>query len=89
LEKLSLSISPIPEPLPDTPLPKSEDLSLDLSNLLVDEGKALQALCKDLSEIPAEPFNVEEYINFSPVHQEQQQPPEVVAEAEHNFLENI
>lgn len=59
LEKQSLSPPSIPEPSLNLSLSKLEELSLDLSNLLIDEGKSLQGLCKDLSEKEVEPFNVE------------------------------
>lgn len=86
LEKLSLSIPSLPEPLPNLPLPKLDDLCLDLSNLVIDVGKSLQGLCKDPPEPEAEPFNVEEYVSFSPEPQAAQ--PQVV-EAEIDFLDNI
>ena len=47
-------------------LSKLESLCLDLSNLLIDEGKNLQGLSKDLSEIEVEPFNVEDFVSFTP-----------------------
>ena len=59
LDKLSLSppsASDVPE---DLTLSKLEILCLDLSNLLIDEGKNLQGLSRDLSEIKVEPFDVE------------------------------
>ena len=66
LEKLALSppsASDVPE---DLALSKLESLCLDLSNLLTNEGKSLQGLSKDLSEIEVEPFNIEEFISFTP-----------------------
>ena len=46
-------------------LSKLESLCLDLSNLLIDEGKNLQGLSRDLSEIEVEPFNVEDFVSFT------------------------
>ena len=66
LDKLSLSppsASIVPE---DLTLSKLESLCLDLSNLLIDEGKSLQGLSRELSEIKVEPFDVEEFISFTP-----------------------
>ena len=66
MDKLALSppsASDVPENLA---LSKLESLCLDLSNLLIDEGKNLQGLSKDLSEIEVEPSNIEEFISFTP-----------------------
>ena len=49
---------------------KLERMCLDLSNLLIDETKSLQALSKDLAEIEAEPFNIEDYRSFTPSSEE-------------------
>ena len=66
LDKLALS----PPSALDFPenlvLSKLESLCLDLSNLLIDEGKNLQGLSKELSEIEVEPFIVEEFVSFTP-----------------------
>lgn len=59
LEKLSLSPPLMPELPSDLSLSKLESLSLDLSDILIEEGKSLLGLRKDLSEIEVEPFNVE------------------------------
>ena len=66
LDNLNLSppsTSNAPESLA---LSKLESLCLDLSNLLIDEGKSLQGLSKELSEIEVEPFNVEDFVSFTP-----------------------
>ena len=66
LDKLTLSppsASDVPEKLVFS---KLESLCLDLSNLLIDEGKNLQGLSKDLSEIEVEPFNIEDFVSFTP-----------------------
>ena len=66
LDKLTLS----PPSASDTPenlaLFQLESLCLDLSNLLIDEGRNLQGLSKELSEIEVEPFNVEDFVSFTP-----------------------
>ena len=65
LDKLTLSppsASDVPEKLVFS---KLESLCLDLSNLLIDEGKNLQGLSKDLSEIEVEPFNIEDFVTFT------------------------
>ncbi|XP_057524313.1 uncharacterized protein LOC130804017 isoform X2 [Amaranthus tricolor] len=66
LDKLALS----PPSAPDVPeslaLSKLESLCLDLSNLIIDEGKNLQGLSKKLSEIEVEPFNIEDFVSFTP-----------------------
>ena len=43
-----------------------ESLCLDLSNLIIDEGRNLHGLSRELSEIGVEPFNVEDYVSFTP-----------------------
>ena len=66
LDQLTLpppSASDVPENLA---LSKLQSLCLDLSNLLIDEGKNLQGLSKELSEIEVEPFNVEDFVSFTP-----------------------
>ena len=47
-------------------LSQLESLCLDLSNLLIDEGRNLQGLSKELSEIEVEPFNIEDFVSFTP-----------------------
>ena len=47
-------------------LSKLESLCLDLSNLLIDEGKNLQGLSGELSETEVEPFDIQEFISFTP-----------------------
>ena len=51
LDKLSLSPPSASDVLENLTLSKLESLCLDLSNLLIDEGKNLQGLSRDLSEI--------------------------------------
>ena len=66
LDQLMLSppsVSDVPENLA---LSKVESLCLDLSNLIIDEGKNLQGLSKELSEIEVEPFNIEDFVSFTP-----------------------
>ena len=66
LDKLTLSppsASGTPENLA---LSQLESLCLDLSNLLIDEGRNLQGLSKELSEIEVEPFNIEDFMSFTP-----------------------
>ena len=66
LDQLTLpppSASDVPENLA---LSKLESLCFDLSNLLIDEGKNLQGLSKDLSKIEVKPFNVEDFVSFTP-----------------------
>ena len=59
LDKLSLSPPPAPDFPENLALSKLESLCLDLSNLIIDEGKSLQGLAKELSEIEVKPFNIE------------------------------
>ena len=66
LDKLALSPPSALDVPENLALSKLESLCLDLSNLLIDEGKNLQGLSKDLSEIEVEPFNVEEFVSFTP-----------------------
>ena len=66
LDKLTLTTSSASDVLENLALSKLESLCLDLSNLLIDEGKNLQGLSKDLSEIEVEPFNIEEFIRLTP-----------------------
>ena len=66
LDQLTLSppsASDVPENLA---LFKLESLCIDLSNLIIDQGRNLQGLSKELSEIEVEPFNVVEFISFTP-----------------------
>ena len=49
---------------------KLENMCFDLSSLIIDEGKNLQSLSKELSEIEVEPFNIEEFVSFTPSLQE-------------------
>lgn len=81
LENLALFPSPLPEVQPNMAVSDLEGLSLDLSNLLVDEGKKLTDLKQSMPEAAAEPFDVEEYINFSPAHQGQSRPADDAEEA--------
>lgn len=92
LKMLSLSPPSIPDVPEDLSLSKLESLSLDLSDVLIEEGKSLQGLHKELSEIEVHPFNVEEYISFSPGRKQDaasHMPPENVADAAVDFLDNI
>ena len=66
LDKLTVSppsASGTPENLA---LSQLESLCLDLSNLLIDEGRNLQGLSKELSEIEVELFNIEDFVSFTP-----------------------
>lgn len=49
LEKLTITSSSVPEPPQNLSVSQLKNLSLDLTNLLIDEGKRLQLLHKDLS----------------------------------------
>ena len=65
LHKLALSppsASDLPESLA---LSKLKSLCLDLSNLIIDEGKNLQSLSKELFEIEVELFNIEDFVSFT------------------------
>ena len=66
LDHLTLS-SPSASDVPENmALSSLESLCLDLSNLIIDEGRNLQGLSKELSEIKVEPFNIEDYVSFTP-----------------------
>lgn len=52
-------------------LSKYESVCLDLSNLLIDETESLQSLSKDFSGMGTEPFNIEDYISFCPIPEEE------------------
>ena len=65
LDKLTLS-PPSAQDIPKSlALSKLESLCLDLSNLLIDKGKNLQSLSRELSKIEVEPFNIEDFISFT------------------------
>ena len=71
-----------------------ESLCLDLSNLLIDEGRNLQGLSKELSGIEVEPFNVEDFVSFTPSLEEgaAESPPLPAQNAEGDvdaFLDNV
>ena len=70
LEKLIVSPPSVPDLSEKLVVLKLERMCLDLSNLLIDETKSLQALSKDLAEIEAEPFNIEDYRSFTPSSEE-------------------
>ena len=94
LDKLTLTTSSASDVLENLALSKLESLCLDLSNLLIDEGKNLQGLSKDLSEIEVEPFNIEEFISFTPSLDEgkagsPQQPPQDPKEDVEAFLNDV
>ena len=65
MDKLTLSLPSALEVPESLALSKLESLCLDLSNLLIDGGKNLQSLSKDLLKIEVEPFNIEEFISFT------------------------
>lgn len=89
LENLTISSPSIPDLLPNLAVSQIENLSLDLTNLLIDEGKSLQALRKELPETEVEPFNVEEYITFSPDREQDAQPQAAVNPDVNDFLDDI
>ena len=66
LDKFTLSHPSAPDISESLALSKLESLCLNLSNLIIDEGKNLQSLSKELSEIKMEPFNIEDFVSFSP-----------------------
>ena len=66
LDKISLSPPPAPYFPENLALSQLESLCLDLSNLIIDEGKNLQGLSKELSEIEVEPFNIVDFVSFTP-----------------------
>ena len=66
LDKLALSPPSAPNLPESLALSKLESLCLDLSNLIINEGKNLQSLSKDLSEIEVEPFNIEYFVSLTP-----------------------
>ena len=66
LNKLNLS-PPSAQDIPESlALSKLESLCLDLSNLIIDEGKNLQSLSRELSKNEVEPFNIKDFISFTP-----------------------
>ncbi|XP_057527557.1 uncharacterized protein LOC130806469 isoform X4 [Amaranthus tricolor] len=70
LEQLALSSPPASDVPENLTLSNLEVLCLDLSNLIIDEGRNLQSLSRELSEIGVEPFNVEDYVSFTPSFEE-------------------
>ena len=66
LDHLTLSSPPASDVPENMALSSLESLCLDLSNLIIDEGRNLQGLSKELSEIKVEPFNIEDYVSFTP-----------------------
>ena len=66
LDQLALSSPPASDVPENLTLSNLEVLCLDLSNLIIDEGRNLQGLSRELSEIGVEPFNVEDYVSFTP-----------------------
>ncbi|XP_057518115.1 uncharacterized protein LOC130799022 [Amaranthus tricolor] len=66
LDQLALSSPPASDVPENLTLSNLEVLCLDLSNLIIDEGRNLQGLSQELSEIGVEPFNAEDYISFTP-----------------------
>ena len=66
LDQLALSSPPASDVPRNLALSSLESLCLDLSNLLIDEGRNLQGLSRELSRIGVEPFNVEDYVSFTP-----------------------
>ena len=65
LDQLTLFPSSASDAPENLALSKLESLCLDLSNLIIDEGKNLQGLSKELSEIEVEPFNIEDFVIFT------------------------
>ena len=70
LEELIVFPLSIPDFQEKLMLSKLESMCLDFSNLLIDETKNLQSLSKDLKEIETEPFNIEDYVSFTPSSEE-------------------
>ena len=66
LDQLTLSPPSASDAPENLALSKLESFCLDLSNLLIDEGRNLQGLSKELSEIEVELFNVEDFVSFTP-----------------------
>lgn len=64
-EKLGVSPPAVPE-FKTKPTMSKLEMCLDLSNLIIDKAKGLTALSKEFTETPTEPFNVEDYVSFSP-----------------------
>lgn len=56
--------------------------------MLINEGKCLQVLRKDLAEIEVESFNVEDFVDFTPDQQEQPKDAAVEADLE-DFLDKV
>ena len=66
LDQLALSSPPASDVPENLTLSSLESLCLDLSNLIIDEGRNLQGLSRELSEIGVEPFNVKDYVSLTP-----------------------
>ncbi|XP_057529899.1 uncharacterized protein LOC130808438 [Amaranthus tricolor] len=90
LDQLALSSPPASDVPENLTLSNLEVLCLDLSNLIIDEGRNLQGLSRELSEIGVELFNVEDYVSFTPSLEEGKieppLPPDHDVEA---FLEDV